>query len=251
MRRHRQPAPFKGPVFPVLAPRVFAEAVAGREGPGERQAEGPRGGGRALTMTAETVLRTWGMHWRARMEGCPKERLGRDAEVLELQEGDALAHIEAMRALHPRLGYEEAVEAVKYGPSAKCHPLSYELPEMAQIERDVSMACLAVGTVLWERYWAENGRYPVFDGSPSNRWQGEKMARFGVRFLVRQVYVLGCTSLRSKWPGSSFDFLYPYAEQRPDRRRSGRESTIGLVKAEIDSKGSAAFFEPGEKIYGT
>lgn len=199
----------------------------------------------------ETLLRVWGSHWRARLEGAPKERLGSDREVLELQEGDVLAHIEAMKALHPRLTYEEALEAVKYGQGARCHPLSHTLPDMAGLERTVSLACLGVGSLLWERYWSENLRYPDISGAPSNAYQGRLMCRVGVRFLVREVYVLGRTSLRSKWPGSSFDWLYPYAEERPEKRRCGREATIARVKAELDAKGSASFFEPEEKICGT
>lgn len=213
-------------------------------------------------MSAESVLRAWGLHWRARLEGCPKERLAPDRAVLELAEGDALKHIEAMKVLHPRLTYEEAVEATKYGPVPRSHPLSYELPSIAQIERQVSVACLAVGSSLWERYKSESGWSPQpppkfrtrlrveidRDGQwwgieephpdvllPRSEFQGRVFANVGVRYLVRQVYVCGCGT-RSKWPGSSFDWLYPYASDPDHRNGNGRESTVRMVRSEIDGE---------------
>ena len=205
-------------------------------------------------------LRVWGAHWRARAEGCPKEDLSREPLIV-LEEGDNEKEIEAMKVLHRNLTPDEAAELRKYGPNRGAHPLSYELPDMAQLEREVSDACSRVGAAIWERYkheteWAPGGRHRTVirtesreDGLwgilehenanvPLSDWQGLLFARIGVRFAVRQVYVCKAGT-RSQWPGSSFDFLYPYVTEPGQRRgRNGVEAVIAAVLRELVKSGS-------------
>ena len=171
-------------------------------------------------------LRVWGFHCRARMEGCPKEDLSRESTVLK-EAGDNIAEAAALKILHPRLTEDEAREAMKYGPPARCRPVSYQLPEIAQLEREVSQATMKVGVELWERFAYEELGVTDWSDLPSSYWQARLQSVQGVRYLVRQVYVLG-TKVR-QWPGSSFDWVYPYAIKENRKDRHGREVTVRLV----------------------
>lgn len=210
-----------------------------------------------VKQAAEAKLRTWGAHWSARLDGCAKENLS--VEPMRVQEeGDNEKATLALKLLHPRLTPEEALEAIKYGPTRRHVPVSYGLPDMAQLDMEVSLACRTVAETLYGAYKCQNGANPeapllfkkqmtvcqvgddVFGQVLTRRenvrltgHQGAVFSRLAVRFLVREVYVLG-VGLRSKWRGSSFDFLYPYALEPKDRRgQSGREATLNMVKREL------------------
>lgn len=181
-----------------------------------------------MSQSAETKLRTWGAHWRARMEGYPLENLSREPLRI-IEEGDTEKEIIALKKLHPKLTPEEALEAIKYGPTRRHIPVSYGLPDMAQLENAVFKASRTTAEALWERFTTEElGCEP--EALLWTSWKGNVFAVQAVRYLLRQVYVCG-VGTRSKWPKSSFDFIYPYSMEPSQRRgRNGVESVIAMVK---------------------
>lgn len=207
-------------------------------------------------MTAEAKLRTWGCHWRARLDGSPVERLGFTHTEPEMKPGDVLKEIEILKERFPRMDFDQAREAVKYAPMPRTAPMTPRTPGMADLEREVSLAIQTTGDNLWETCKSEAGGVvaplkvcekllvghtpdgTVYGSTVMVRQdmrlsdhQGRLMARLGVRYLVRQVYVIG-TGVR-RWPGSSFDWIYPYAIVERARKSDGREATLNLVKSWI------------------
>ena len=180
--------------------------------------------------SAETKLRVWGVHWRARLEGYPLENLS--VEPLRvIEEGDTEKEINALKLLHPRLTPEEAREAIKYGPTRRHMPVSYGLPDMADLENAVFLASRRAADALWERFTSEElGCEP--EALLWTSWKGKVTAVQAVKYLVREVYVVG-RGLRGSWRPTEFDFIYPYAIEQRARKSNGREATLGLVKASL------------------
>lgn len=174
---------------------------------------------------AESLLRAWGAHWRARLEGCVLEDLSVLTER-EMSEGDVLKEIEAYKLAYPRLGYEEAKELRKYGPLPRTASAVPPLPGMVELERKVMEACRSAGSVIAERAKAEG---------PDNGLEDHEFlpgAIMAVRHLVRAVYVEK-QGTRSRWRPTVLDWMYPYSVEAKDRRGSGREATVLLVKARL------------------
>lgn len=183
-----------------------------------------------MSQSAETKLRTWGAHWRARMEGYPLENLSREPLRI-IEEGDTEKEIIALKKLHPKLTPEEALEAIKYGPTRRHIPVSYGLPDMAQLENAVFKASRTTAEALWERFTTEElGCEP--EALLWTSWKGNVFAVQAVRYLVREVYVVG-RGVRGSWRPTEFDWIYSYAIDRRARKSNGREATLSMVRANM------------------
>lgn len=185
-----------------------------------------------MEVRGEWVLREWGAHWKARLSGHPRENLSKEINARK-DAGDTLKEIEALKQLYPHMSYEDALDAQKYAPLPRRPQVSPPVPGMAQIERDVSHACKTIGEMIWDRFCLDELGISDPGDIPSTHWQGRQQAILGVRFLVREVYVIGTPVRSPKYPKSSFDWCYPYAARAKDRTDDGKLTTLRLVRAEL------------------
>lgn len=183
-----------------------------------------------MEVRGEWVLREWGAHWKARLSGNPRENLSKEINARK-SAGDTLKEIEALKQLYPHMSYEDALDAQKYAPLPRRPPVSFPIPGMAQLERDVSLACRSVGEDMWARFCREELGIVDSEDIPSTNWQGNQQAILAVRFLIRQVYVIGTPVRSPKYPKSEFDWIYPWSQRAKDRTADGKLTTLRIVRS--------------------